>query len=181
MARKKIKKFSVAPLDRATGSVSDTENVEDKVTNAPSIGLTQRLVGIPTDGVIAFDGEEIPDGYEEVVDPNAIEDITDTAVTFNEGYGKSTGFRIYKQGKRIFGVLNIQSSSNWSGTNADIHIGTIAYKPPYGFYTNMTTADYFWAIGVNGYLAIESSGKILVKVNDVSKKVIKANIEFVVS
>ena len=71
MARKKIKKFSVVELPEAIGSISDTLNVVDKVKNAPSINLTQRLVGIPTDGVIEIevpDDEElvVPDGYELV-------------------------------------------------------------------------------------------------------------------
>jgi hypothetical protein len=70
MARRKIKKMSVVELPQATGSISDTINVTDKVKNAPSINLVQQMTGIPQDGVIAFDGDVIPEGYEEVENPN---------------------------------------------------------------------------------------------------------------
>lgn len=69
MARRKIKKMSVVELPQATGSISDTINVADKVKNAPSINLVQQMTGIPQDGVIAFEGDVIPEGYEEVENP----------------------------------------------------------------------------------------------------------------
>lgn len=72
MARKSIKKMSVVELPPAVGSISDTLNVEDKITNAPSINLVQRISGVPIEGVIAIDDDgEIPEGWEEIESPLA--------------------------------------------------------------------------------------------------------------
>ena len=82
-----IEKKQVVPLDEPyKGYVSDTINVEDTVSNAPSIGLAQRMMGIPIDGIIPFDGDEIPEGYEEV--EGIVETITNTngtAIKYPDG------------------------------------------------------------------------------------------------
>ena len=83
MARKKIKKYSVVELPSAVGNISDTINVADKVKNAPSINLVQNMTGIPQNGVIAFDGDVVPEGYEEV---DEILDDTDWKL-LNSDYG----------------------------------------------------------------------------------------------
>lgn len=126
------------------------------------------------------DDAPIPEGYVEVTDPNEIIDISDTGITLLDGFSKGTGFCLYKQGKRIFGDLIIEKSENWSATHTDVQVGTMTYRPKReGIFTNSQMADAFWAIGVNGYFAIESTSKVKVKTSDVSKKVIKVHIEYV--
>ena len=63
---KYIQKKIISEMPKTVGSISDTLNVEDKQRNAPSINLVGQMAGVPTDGVIEFRGDEIPEGYEEV-------------------------------------------------------------------------------------------------------------------
>ena len=62
----RIQRKSIVTLPKTTGNIVDTLNVEDKITNAPSINLVQMMAGVPEEGIIEFDGDEIPEGYEEV-------------------------------------------------------------------------------------------------------------------
>lgn len=67
-----IQKKSVVELPPTTGSISDTLNVEDKINNAPSINLVQQMAGVPQNGIVAYEGDTIPEGYEEVENPDIL-------------------------------------------------------------------------------------------------------------
>lgn len=64
-------KKSLAEIPAATGVVSDTVNVTDEITNAPSIRLVKELAlgGIPNGTILAYNGTEVPEGYELVSAP----------------------------------------------------------------------------------------------------------------
>ena len=68
--------------------------------------------GILTGSVVGWNGDTIPEGYEEVDDPNAIIDISTTGISLKDGWSVADGHQLFKQGKRIFGYLNIIKSSN---------------------------------------------------------------------
>lgn len=95
--RIKRKSIAMKPIE---GGIVDTINVQDKVRNAPSINLVQNMTGIPTEGIIAFDGteEEIPEGYEKVENNYGIETITNengTAIKFPDGTMICKGHNFY--------------------------------------------------------------------------------------
>ena len=91
-----IEKKSVVPLEEATGAVSDTLNVADKVKNAPSINLVQQMTGIPQGGIIEFEGDEIPEGYELVAEEGwkNINDSDGNTVAYYRKTGKIVEVRL---------------------------------------------------------------------------------------
>lgn len=74
--------------------VSDTLDVEDKTTVAPSIRLAEAISGVPTEGIMAFDGteEEVPEGYEVVQNPSIpYYDIYNAIYPIGRGFIDFTG------------------------------------------------------------------------------------------
>lgn len=166
MARKKIKKFSVVELPEAIGSISDTLNVVDKVKNAPSINLVQQMTGIPQEGVIAFDGDVIPEGYEEVEDPNkAIKKIDISPyVTAKSGF-TILDSTLFRQGNRIFGNIVIRKDS---GNFTQSQESVLELKV-YNTYTNNIgcfLTNNRWAASKVGYCYIGVNEVLVSDYND---------------
>lgn len=160
MARKKIKKFSVVELPPATGSISDTLNVEDKVKNAPSINLVEQMTGIPQEGVIQFDGDEIPEGYEEVENPNQRHIMNaflynSTTIKVSSQYGKVPldDYNSVGEGKLIFDTSNngIKIGSGVSKIKIDALLNTKQRG------TNTINGVYIRKNGVDSGLAFNTS------------------------
>lgn len=76
-----IKRKNMAAIPPAAGTISDSINVIDEKTTAPSIDLTKRILTIPKDGIIAYGGDTIPEGYEEV----EAEDMFPVVTTSTDG------------------------------------------------------------------------------------------------
>lgn len=110
-------KKSMVELEPTKGAISDTLNVTDKINNAPSVRLVQNLAlgSVPTDTILPFDGEEIPEGYEEVSDLD-IEIEVDTALNSESQNPVSNAAITTELNKKIQSsnstVLNIVSLTN---------------------------------------------------------------------
>lgn len=136
-----LEKKSIAEIPPASGSVSDTLNVKDKITNAPSIRLVEDLietvsgsipVEIPTktsqlendsgfitiedipededdglliDSIIGWDGDEIPEGYEEV-------EIETGTIDYEELINKPKIEGVELKGDKTLEDLKIQALTN---------------------------------------------------------------------
>ena len=127
-----LEKKSIVELPKAQGSISDTLSVEDKVTNAPSINLVQKMTGIPQDGIIAFDGTLIPEGYEEVEMPTSPSSNVETKVLYD-----------------AFEELNFTPSANWQIYQLSDSLDNYDALLTQFFYTDATATS--------GYLLLTSS------------------------
>ena len=169
MARKKIKKMSVVELPQATGSISDTINVADKVKNAPSINLVQQMTGIPQDGVIAFDGDEIPEGYEEVEDPNEIIRLANVSdfITVKSGFTILDG-SVYKDRNRYFGNVTIKKTSGYFSSTQDT-VGSFTKTFPKFINTGCFLSSSQWATYAVGYCYLDTGTIGLADYNNSNK------------
>ena len=150
MATKYIQRKSTVVLPKTTGNIVDTLNVEDKITNAPSINLVQMMAGVPEEGVIEFDGDEIPEGYEEVESYNTYS----TEEHFTGKYWID-GKKIY--GKTVYstsisGYTDItKNTCDFIRTkNIDIHVNEFIF-PPARYIGDTDRADFFYNKNSGGF------------------------------
>ena len=74
----KIIKKSIVELPKAIGGISDTLNITDKIKNAPSINLVEKIAVVPVGSVVAVEdseAENLDEGWEETDNPFLPEQI----------------------------------------------------------------------------------------------------------
>lgn len=149
----------------------------------PKIKEASKTGGVEVGTIVYIeDDAEVPEGYELVTDPNEIIDISDTGITFQSGFSKTNGFQLYKQGKRIFGYLNIAKSEDFAQAETDVVVAKLTYAPIKEIALGISTTKSIWipSTQANGYLYIGANDtSITVKVNSVSDRTIRTYIEYI--
>ena len=105
-----IIKKSIVELPKAIGGISDTLNITDKIKNAPSINLVEKIAVVPVGSVVAVEdseAENLDEGWEEVDNPFAMRYSTEEFFT-----GK-----YWIDGKKIYGKVfnNLGTLPNAAG------------------------------------------------------------------
>lgn len=136
---KYIEKKSVAPIPPASGAVSDTWNVENKKTNAPSMSLVEELHTYSTEETKIgtwINGKTI---YRKVIKgtiPNNVSivqiDLTaDTLIKDDISYISSSGFKV-NRGHTEEGIVQFDSTLN---PNGNLYFSTLSNDAKGKMYT----------------------------------------------
>jgi hypothetical protein len=134
-----------------------------KITFNDKVALTPQPDIANENKCTADDLNEIKSSVNELYDTNAIQDITNQ-ITWKSGYTLKDG-KLWKQGKRIFGTMNI--SGSFSPNIQVTSVFTIPYSFPNSFvFGGFTTSIDQWAIP-NGaaYVYMSQWGQLNVNSN----------------
>lgn len=113
---KRIIKKSIVKLPLEKGVVSNTLEVSDPTTTAPSTEIIEQMTNIPKDGIIAFDSFKIPEGYNEVL----LSDIIPVATASNNGLMSNTD---KQKMEGLSSVITVTKSMNLSAANTWYDVG----------------------------------------------------------
>lgn len=87
---KVLEKVSETPLDEKTGLIFNSENIENKAENTYSAEIVDKIVeeysGVEEGTIVEWDGDTIPEGYEEVSNPNSYSQTTKTSAASGESF-----------------------------------------------------------------------------------------------
>lgn len=148
------KKNTTIPI---SGKIVDTENVEDKISNAPSMRL-----------------------FEEKIQDLTIEQANDFVVA-NNGYTVEDS-NIFKQGKHYFGYVIIKKTTGYFDNLGQTQVATLKEGTINVVNSGCFISNTIWSTDAVGYLYIVNKNVIVSdKSNSNKYNYAKINIDVVVS